>query len=172
MHRLPSWLLLQAALSWLNGSSSPHTHTFMILTYPFSDAALAAWWDGHEDPPPSGQASHLQKVWDAPRIRASQPEPLESSTNPCTQVCLLVVASKESVHGSVLCLGPQWAFIWRKMTSRLRSGYALEFHYVLPISVTTAERWCINSTYGLHCPFSSGHHSRPASLNDIIKSGS
>ena len=79
---------------------------------------------------------------------------------------------RSPVHGSVLCLCPQWAFVWRMMTSVLWSGYASVIHYVLPISVVTAECWCINSTRGLHCPFSSGHHSHHAALNDIIKSGS
>ena len=44
---------------------SPHLHG---IHRPSSEAALTAWLEGHDEPPPSGLASHRQKAWDAPKF--------------------------------------------------------------------------------------------------------
>ena len=92
LHHLPSWHLLQAALSWLNESP----HPFHGIHSPAFEAALTTWQEGHNEPPPLGQASHHQNVWDTPKICGSKREVLEASPHPGTCACLLAVATKEA----------------------------------------------------------------------------
>ena len=51
----------------LQATSSPHTSIHGI----YRPAASEAAQEGHDGPPPSGQASHCQKVWETPKICAS-----------------------------------------------------------------------------------------------------
>ena len=63
---------------------------------PVIESALTTWLHSHDEPPPSNPASHHQKAWDAPYIRATYDTLLDESPDASTRACLLAVATKES----------------------------------------------------------------------------
>ena len=57
------------------------------------DIALSLWSQGHDNPPPSGNAACIQKSWDAPKHCGIS---LENAPDDLAQVRLLAASAKES----------------------------------------------------------------------------
>ena len=137
---------------------------------PVLESALTTWLHSHDEPPPSNPASHHQKAWDAPCIRATYDTLLDESPDASTRARLLAVATKES--GAWLSALPVSSLGLRMDDDVIRVAVGLRLG--APLCEPHHCQHCgdvvdLTGTHGLRCRYSKGRHSRHATINEVIK---
>ena len=137
---------------------------------PVVESTLTTWLHSHDEPPPSNTASHHQKAWDAPCIRATYDTLLDESSDASTRARLLAVATKESGAWLsallVSSLGLRIDDNVIRVALRLRLGAPLcEPHHCQHCGDVVNQ----TGTHGLRCRYSKGRHPRHAAINEVIK---
>ena len=137
---------------------------------PVVESALTTWLHSHDEPPPSNPASHHQKAWDAPCIRATYDTLLDESPDASTRARLLAVATKESAAWlsalPVSSLGLRMDDNVIRVAIGLRLGAPLcEPHHCQHCGDVVDH----TGTHGLSCRYSKGRHPRHATINEVIK---
>ena len=134
------------------------------------ESALSNWQEDHDDPPPSGDDSHLQKIWDRSKIRATYEHLLNGAQDPITRARLLAVATKES--GAWLTTLPLSSVGLRMDDNTIRVAVGLRLGAKLCEAHKCSFCGNIVDDKGLHslsCRFSKGRHPRHSAINNIIK---
>jgi len=140
------------------------------IPIPGTEAALAIWSQGHDEPPPSGAPSHSQKAWDRPHVQAVYEALLEASPDPRTRARLLAVATKES--GAWLEALPVSSLGLRMDNDVISVAVGLRLG--VPLCEPHICQHCgaeVDSSglHGLSCLYSKGRHPRHAAINDIVR---
>jgi len=139
------------------------------LPIPHVEDAMSAWSEGHDNPPPSGNLSFIQKSWDACKVATSVDSLLEHAPDDMARARLLAVSTKES--GAWLQALPITSLGLRMDDETIRVAVGLRLGSTLCRSHTCqhcgAEVDRL-ATHGLSCKKSSGRHQRHAAINDIV----
>ena len=136
----------------------------------WTDSALVKWQQGHNEPPPTGENSHLQRAWDKPKVDATFKRLLNDAQDPSTRARLLAVSTKES--GAWLN-APPLSTIGLRMdndTIRIAVGLRLGAKLREPHSCSQCGSPVDDKgTHALSCRSSKGRSSRHTAINNIIK---
>ena len=92
---------MQLALSAFLASSLSLIKTIVpahlqSLPVPHKDLALTMWFQGNENPPPSGTAARVQKSWDMCKVVKTAESLLENAPDDMAHARLLAFSTKES----------------------------------------------------------------------------
>ena len=134
--------------------------------------ALSSWSLGHNSSPPTDSASHSQREWDSPRIKATAQSLLKDAPDERCKARLLATSRKES---SAWLNALPVAALGLRMddeTTRVAVGLRLSMPLCSPHECshcgTTVDDL---TTHGLSCRWSEGRHPHHASTNDVIHRG-
>ena len=131
--------------------------------------ALSRWSQGHNSPPPTDSASHSQKEWDSPRIKATAQSLLKDAADERSKARLLATSRKES--GAWLNTLPVAALGLRMddETTLIAVGLRLSTPLCSPHECSYCGTAVDDlATHSLSCHQSEGRHPRHAAVNDII----
>ena len=129
--------------------------------------ALSSWSDGHDNPPPSGAAAHIQKTWDAYKVSSSIDSLLQNAPNDLARARLLAVSAEES--GAWLNALPSSSLGLRMDDDAVRVAVGLRLGSVLCRPHTCQHCEAEVDQLGLHglsCKRSEGRHHRHSAIND------
>ena len=132
---------------------------FHDAPYAPQDDTLVIWKQGHTHPPPTGSASHLQKVWDSPKIEATKEALLENSEGIARAHLLAAMAKESETWISSVGLSLDDDIIRVAVGLRIGASFCsphLCYHCGVPVDHFT--------THGVRCHWSKGHHSRHVSM--------
>ena len=137
--------------------------------FPFSEAALARWSEGHSDAPPTGAGAKIQKNWDGIVTQNLASTLLQGASDDLERTRLLAAMDKDS--GAWLQALPLTSVGLRMDDSTLRIAVGLRLG--TPICTPHICQHCgaevlSRGTHGLSCQSSEGRHPRHAAVNDII----
>ena len=137
--------------------------------FPFSEAALARWSEGHSDAPPTGAGAKIQKNWDGIVTQNLAFTLLQCASDDLERTRLLAAIDKDS--GAWLQALPLTSVGLRMDDSTLRIAVGLRLG--TPICTPHICQHCgaevlSRGTHGLSCRSSEGRHPRHAAVNDII----
>ena len=140
-----------------------------IIPYSIVDEALLHWEQSHVQPTPPLDASHRQKAWDLPRVEAAVQSLTSNAPDARCRVRLLTATSKES--GAWLNVLPVSSLGLLMDDESIHVGVGLCLG--VPLCQPHLCHQCGAevdhlATHELSCRRSIGHHSRHATLNDII----
>ena len=162
-----TFLVSAAGFSGLVSQIIP-THLQQVPFVARADA-LSRWSLGHNSSPPTDSASHSQREWDSPRIKATAQSLLKDAADERSKARLLASSRKEfSAWLNTL----QVAALGLRMddeTTHIAVGLRLGTPICNP-------HWCSHcetavddlATHGLSSHWSEGRHSCHAAVNDVI----
>ena len=139
------------------------------LLVPHKDLALTMWSQGHENPPPSGTAAHVQKSWDMCKVVTTAESLLKNASHDMARARLLAVSTKE--YGAWLHALPISSVGLRMDDNTVRVAAGLQLGSTLCCPHTC--QYCgadVNhlATHGLKSKKCEGCHHRHAAINDIL----
>ena len=140
-----------------------------LLLVSHKDLALTMWSQGHENPPPSGTAAHVQKSWDMCKVVTTAESLLENASDDMARARLLAVSTKES--GAWLHALPISSVGLRMDDNTVRVAAGLQLGSTLCRPHTCQHCGAdVNhlATHGLNSKKCEGCHHRHAAINDIL----
>ena len=136
----------------------------------YTDDALEAWAMNHNQPPPQGPVSHLQRSWDSCRVSSVADALLEGAQDELSEARLLATSVSESGAWlnalPISSLGLRMDDETVRVAVGLRLGTSLchpHSCYHCGVEVDSL------GTHGLSCRRSEGRHHRHSALNDIVQ---
>ena len=153
---------------------TPHSSnlapTVAELPSPAVEDALVSWQQCHNESPPSGSDSALQKEWDAPIVTAMAEALVRAAPDGTVRARLLASQRKESGKWLQARSMSSLGLRMDDEVMRVAVGLRLEASLCRPHKCHQCGADVDHlALHGLSCRKSQGRHSRHAAMNDLLK---